>query len=400
MNTILTHPERRLAKSQIVQMLDVICQSIEPTETQYNEASERYKTIGEFLAEEGSPLHCFEPVVYAQGSMRIRAAIRPMHGKEFDVDLVCEFKKMPHNNPKQVKKLVWERFHDSDRYRGMAVEKNRCVQLQYAGDFHMDVMPCVPGQPGWTKEGSVWVPDKKLDDWKSSNPIGFAAFVETAAAKAPRQLIALANRIMARAASIEPLPAERTFTKPALIRIIQVLKRHRDQSFRTNHDLAPISVIVTTLATHSYARSVSQNTFDSVYDLMLEVVSGMPEFIRVNQQTAQYFVDNPTHPAENFAEKWNSNPELAKSFFGWHRKVVAEIKALAEQEIEGVDNIGTALENSFGTAAANQAVRAFSASVRNSTAVGKTGVTAAGMVVPSGLGIRTVSKNPAHNFHG
>jgi hypothetical protein len=400
MNNILTRPENRLAKTQLVQMLDAICQGIEPTESQYNDAAERYKTIGEFLAEENSPLRCFEPVVYPQGSMRIRAAIRPAHGKEFDVDAVCEFKKMPHNDPKQVKRLIWERFHNSDRYRDMAIEKNRCVQIQYAGDFHMDVMPCVPGQPWWTKQGSVWVPDKKLNDWKPSNPIGFAAFVETAAAKIPKHFIALSNRAEAKAANVEPLPAEQSFTKPALIRIIQILKRHRDQFFQDNHDMSPISVIITTLATHSYDRSVSQNTFDSVYDLMLEVVGGMPEFIKVNKQTAQFFVENPTHPEENFAEKWNNNPELPKWFFAWHRKATAEIKALAEQEAQGLDKIGTVLANSFGSVAANQAVRALSASVKESTATGKTAITTAGLVVPVSLGIKTASKNPAHNFHG
>jgi hypothetical protein len=400
MNNILTRPEGRLAKAQIVQMLDAMCQAIEPTETQYNDAAERYKTIGEFLAEENSPLHSFQPFVYPQGSLRIRAAIRPAHGKVFDVDVCCEFKKIPHSDPKKVKQLLWERFHSSDRYCDMAVEKNRCVRIQYAGDFHMDVMPCVPGQPGWSKQAHVWVPDKKLDNWKPSHPVGFAAFVEKAAAKSPKQLIALSNRAEAKAANVEPFTAEQSFTKPALIRIIQILKRHRDQFFQDNHDMSPISVIITTLTTHSYERSVSQNTFDSVYDLMLEVVSGMSEFIKVNKQTAQFFVENPTHPDENFAEKWNENPELPKWFFVWHRKVTAEIKALAEQEMEGLDKIGTVLANSFGSVAANQAIRALSASVKESTATGKTAVTAAGLVVPASFGIQTASKNPAHNFHG
>jgi hypothetical protein len=316
------------------------------------------------------------------------------------VDVVCEFKKMPHSDPKQVKRLIWERFHNSDRYSDMAVEKNRCVRIQYAGDFHMDVMPCVPGEPRWTKQGSVWVPDKKLGDWIPSNPFGFATFVEMAAAKSPKQLITFSNTIKARAASVEPLPAEQSFTKPALIRIIQILKRHRDQFFQDNHDVSPISIIITTLATHSYDRSVSQNTFDSAYDLVLEVVNGMPEFIKVNKQTAQFFVENPTHPEENFAEKWNSNPELPKWFFTWHRKATVEIKALAEQETDGLDAVGKKLENSFGAYAANQAVRTLSASIKESTNMGKTGVTTSGLIVTAASKISMASKTPPHNFHG
>jgi len=401
MNTLLARPDvQRLAKNQIIQMLDAMCQGIEPTETQYNDAKERYTTIGDFLAEASSPLYQFQPHVYPQGSMRIRAAIRPIHGKEFDVDLVCEFKIMPHRDPKVVKKIVWDRFHNSDRYRDLAVERNRCVQIQYAGDFHMDVMPCIPGQPGWTQVGSVWVPDKKLDDWKPSNPKGFAQVIELAAAKIPKQRIAILNAREAKAAHVEPLPAEQSFSKPALIRIIQILKRHRDEYFRKNHDMAPISVIITTLAAHSYSRAVDQHVFESAYDLLLEVVATLPDFIQVNQQTAQYRVANPSHPDENFAEKWNDDPNLAKWFFTWHRRVVAEIKALAEQEAEGLDKVGKVLENSFGATAANQAIRALSSSVRDTTAEGKTAVTSAGFVVSAGAGIHTASATPKHTNYG
>lgn len=400
MNTIFEKPEGRLAKHQIVQLLDAVCQAIEPTETQYNDAIERYETIGKFLAEEGSPLHCFEPSVYPQGSMRIKAAIRPVNGKEFDVDLVCEFKKMPHSDPKVVKKLVWDRFHNSDRYREMAIEMNRCVQIRYAGDFHMDVMPCIPGQPNWIKVAGVWVPDRKLVTWKPSNPVGFALFVEMAAAKHPRQSVSFANRLQAKAADVQPLEVEHTFTKPPLIRIIQILKRYRDEYFKNNHDKAPISVIITTLATHSYDRAVTQNLYDSAYDLILDVLEGMLDFIKVNPQTAEVWIANPSHPSENFAEKWNSDPSLADWFYTWHRTAIASVKALAEQEADGLDKIGTALEDAFGSMAANQAVRSLSASLRNNTASGRIAVTSGGLVAPVGFGIQTVSKNPPHTNHG
>lgn len=137
------------------------------------------------------------------------------------------------------------------------------------------VMPCIPGQPNWISVDGVWVPDKKLAAWKPSNPKGFASFVETAAAKSPRQLAAFANRVEAKAAEVEPLEAEQTFTKPPLLRIIQILKRHRDEFFKSNHDRAPISVVLTTLATHSYDRAVTSNTYQSAYDLMLNVVDGI-----------------------------------------------------------------------------------------------------------------------------
>lgn len=406
MTTLLNNPDmRHLGKSQIVQMLDAICRSIEPTESQYDDANERYRTIGDFLGEDASPLARFKPTIYPQGSMRIRAAIRPIHGKEFDVDLVCEFKEMPNADPKVVKKLVLDRFLQSDRYRDMVVEKNRCVELQYAGDFHMDIMPCVPGQPGWSRIGAVWVPDKKMDDWKPSNPKGYAGFVESGSTKQPRQTprpikVLNASEIRARAAEVEPLPAEQSFTKPALIRIVQILKRHRDEFFKNNHDSSPLSIIITTLATHSYVDAVSRLTFDSVYDLLLEVVSGMTTFILVDKNAATFSIPNPSHPAENFAEKWNANPKLAESFFTWHRRTVSDLKALAEQELLGLDAAGAKIKNSFGDAPANAAVRALSASLKERTRAGNATIASSGLVLTVPTAIPAAAKIPPHDFHG
>jgi hypothetical protein len=232
--------------------------------------------------------------------------------------------------------------------------------------------------------------------------VGFSVFVNTAAAKSPRQSVTLSNNmtVEAKAADIQPLNVEQSFTKPALIRIIQILKRHRDEFFKNNHDKAPISVIITTLATHSYDRAVSQNTYDSVYDLMLDVVGGMLDFIKVNPRTAEVWIANPSHPAENFAEKWNSDPSLAESFYLWQRIAIAAIKALAEEQSEGLDKVGIALENSFGPNAANHAIRSLSASLREKTAAKRIAVTSAGLVTPVAFGIRTASKNLPHTNHG
>jgi hypothetical protein len=133
---------------------------------------------------------------------------------------------------------------------------------------------------------------------------------------------------------------------------------------------------------------------------LLEVIARLPDFIEVNPQTARYRVANPSHSDENFAEKWNDDPNLARWFFTWHRRVVADMKALAEQEAEGLDKVGKVLENSFGATAANQAIRALSSSVRDTTAEGKTAVTSAGFVVSAGAGIQTASSAPKHTNFG
>jgi len=75
--------------------------------------------------------------------------------------------------------------------------------------------------------------------------------------------------------------------------------------------LAPISVIITTLAAWSYEYCVAAKVYESELDLACEVVRYMPAFIeeRSVDGRCQWFIWNDTTAGENFAEKWNKHPE-------------------------------------------------------------------------------------------
>jgi hypothetical protein len=48
----------------------------------------------------------------------------------------------------------------------------RCLRLNYAGAFHLDILPACPNDR--LGGGAILVPDRKLECWKDSNPKGFA----------------------------------------------------------------------------------------------------------------------------------------------------------------------------------------------------------------------------------
>jgi hypothetical protein len=72
-------------------------------------------------------------------------------------------------------------------------------------------------------------------------------------------------------ADIEPFPQRSRF-KGLLCRIVQIAKRHRDVYF-LKHEvaLAPISVIITTLAAWSYEYCVRTSVYDSELDVLYDV---------------------------------------------------------------------------------------------------------------------------------
>jgi hypothetical protein len=80
--------------STLDDLLVRVCEEVQLSNTEYDLARSRYETIGKWLDADGSALAPFRPDIYPQGSIAIHTAIKPFIGKEYDVDLVCEFRSL------------------------------------------------------------------------------------------------------------------------------------------------------------------------------------------------------------------------------------------------------------------------------------------------------------------
>jgi hypothetical protein len=162
------------------------------------------------------------------------------------------------------------------------------------------------------------------------------------------------NRMFA-SASIEPFPDQVKF-KGILRRIVQVLKRHRDEHFKDKFsEYAPISVILTTLASQSYEYSVGSSFYESEFDVVTTVIRNMPSFIVRSRGDGgmRYSIMNETTSGENFAEKWNSDVRLAEAFYSWHSKALADVEKLPT--VVGLDRLRKSMNESFGESAVAKA---------------------------------------------
>jgi hypothetical protein len=147
---------------------------------------------------------------------------------------------------------------------------------------------------------------------------------------------------------ISPFP-ERQMRKGILRQIVQLLKRHRDIAFSTvEADVAPISIITTTLAAKSYEYCVSSFEFDNELDVVIATIKLMPISIERPIVSGQkiYLVANETTSGENFADSWKSEPDRAIAFFNWHGKVLADYEALSS--LEEIDLPTDSLSRSLG----------------------------------------------------
>jgi hypothetical protein len=110
-------------------------------QTRIDLLEERVTAIREFLyrTEYGPIFQRFS----SQGSWAHQTIIRPIDAKEFDADLVAYAIPVEGWSPRDYVLRLRQVFRDSERYRDKASMKTRCVTINYAGDFHLDVVPIV-----------------------------------------------------------------------------------------------------------------------------------------------------------------------------------------------------------------------------------------------------------------
>lgn len=281
------------------------------------------------------------PHIFPQGSFRLGTAIRPLDESEgYDLDLACKLRngitKDTHTQ-ESLKKMIGQELESYRIARGIKEElesKHRCWRLEYQDDlnFHMDIVPCIPADENRkilllesmrnfgidefvassASQNTVSITDDRhkgyriiCNDWDISNPEGYAQWFEHR--MNPSRMQAFIEK-----AQVDDVPLFKR--KTPLQRAIQLLKRHRDQMFKGDEDVKPISIIITTLAARAYN---GEQDIVSALDNILAKMSGL-----VNKTSPR--VPNPVDPEEDFADRWAmlkyKNLNLEQNFWHWLRQ--------------------------------------------------------------------------------
>lgn len=332
-------------RAQVFTILDEVCQDLEWTQTQFERARTSYRAIADWLAGSDDPLLA-SLHVYLHGSGALGTSIRPIGQDEFDVDLISFISGLgPDVEPRVVKAAVGKRLREHAFYASILEEKKRCWRLDYSGDFHLDISPTI-ANPACINDGEL-VPDRKLKTWHPTNPRSYREIFDERAQLVPQmtQTIMTAQRD---AATTEPFPVRQS-AKGILRRTVQLLKRHRDHHFlHIPEEVAPISIIITTLAMQSYEWCVKRHVFADELEVLIDTIRLMPAFIEKPVMNGRqiYAVWNETTQGENFAERWNDNPARVQAFYEWHAKALADFEAL--RDLVGFDMILGSIKDSLG----------------------------------------------------
>ena len=352
-------------------------------------ATRRYQEVGTWLAEHGQPGWR----IYPQGSFRLGTVVRPnTRNGEYDIDLVSLLPIAKESITQAgLKQRVGDMLVAYVRSRNgqghtdgpkSCRPRRRCWTLGYPDHgFHLDVLPAIP-DVDYAPTG-ILLTDVELREWQHSNPIGYATWFRNRSEELQSLLAEAAAKRHVNVADVPEWEVRST-----LQRVVQVLKWHSMLHFANEPDIRPPSILITTLAGQAYAGE------HDLYTATRNALNGMTEFIE--KRDGKWWVSNPAHEDENFADKWNDYPERRTAFFAWHRDIKALLDELLQLQGKGLHVVASRMYEGFGHDAVQRSVKRYQDHLRGHRESGVLRMGTTGLITTTTKGTRVRD----HTFHG
>lgn len=208
-----------------------------------------------------------------QGSWAHRTIIKPRPGLEFDADVLLEFSEVSAwtEDPRSYRNAVDQALGRHGTYAGMPRERKcRCVRLNYAGDFHVDLVPYIVHA-----DGSETIVNADDNVFEPTNPDGFTAWI------GEKDAIAEGNL-------------------RKVIRIMKYLRDHKATFSGTR------SIILTTLLGERVAGAnvaADPGCYKDVPTTLVRVVADLDEWLQARPKRPP--IEDPSNSGTTFDHRWN-----------------------------------------------------------------------------------------------
>jgi hypothetical protein len=118
----------------------------------------------------------------------------------------------------------------------------------------------------------------------------------------------------------------------------------------------------------------------------------------IENRHGTWWVPNPAHEEENFADKWNEYPERRKAFFAWHRDISGVLDDLVRLEGKGLPVVAARMAESFNPDVVKLSAQRYGDRLRRQTEAGTLRMTRTGLLTTT----TTAAGAPVrrHSFYG
>ena len=200
-----------------------------------------------------------------QGSYGTKTIIKPPKDKDFDADIMIYVKENEDFDAKDYINEIYNLFKNNGNYTDICKPESRCITLDYKGDFHLDIVPCVE------KDGKKYICNRNTNEFEITDGTAYKRWL------------------------IEKNKNSNSYLK----KIIKLLKYLRD--IKTNFSCK--SILLTTLLGNQV--QVNEDSFNDLPTALKEICNRLNSYLQENENMPE--VVNPVLDDENFNRHWNEN---------------------------------------------------------------------------------------------
>jgi hypothetical protein len=262
----------------------------------------------------------------AQGSYAQRTIIKPVGNHEFDADVLLRMTEQPGWEPKDYVGQLYTAFRDSSTYRDMVSRRSRCVVVNYAGDFHVDVVPYLVRNDGH------YITNRNTNELENTNPEGFNEWLDER------------DRIATR----------------RLVEVIRVIKYLRDYKQTFDARSVTLSFLLADRVSE-IQKLVHPGCYDNLPRALVRILTDLDDWLQARPSLPT--LTDPSCPQRNFHDRWDqARYETFRTkihdYAGWAQEAYAA---------EGTDASLAAWQKLFGPAFCKPPVPTFAKALSESS---------------------------------
>lgn len=302
--------------TNIDETLKDIAESITLNDSRIQKFKFSYNAVLDLLKKDEEFFAKYEKLIniFPQGSARLGTTIKP-ENDDFDLDLVIHID-LPYQNFsfQDIYKHLWRVLSTDGTYSSMVTPKKRCIRIDYKSDnYHMDILPALSFDQ--SNKNRLAVPDRKEHKWTVSNPEDFAEWFKNKAI-----FFALREDF---SKSLDISEFTKSNDNP-LKSAIKILKMYRNQYYVGDKKGLKIpSIIITTLAAHSYNNGPSISTI--LKDFIAYCKKG-------KKDGSIYHFCNPIESKEIYSERWEDDLSIYNAFDGFLDNLEKQLNQLSQEK--------------------------------------------------------------------
>ena len=243
---------------------DFLDNEVNLNETRLKRLSDSVSAVSEFLSKN---LDSYEKTE-RQGSYALRTIIKPVNNHEYDADILLYMEYDSDKEPKDYINELYKCLKDNKNYKDKVHRKTRCVYIDYAGDFHLDIVPCI------TYGSDQYICNNKENEFEITDGTGYRDWFND----------------------------KTRITHGNLKRVTRLLKYLRDHK----GNFSVKSILLTTLIGNEvYDYDESSDDFKNIPIALKTISNRINNFLQDNPYMPE--VCNPVLPSESFTRHWDQD---------------------------------------------------------------------------------------------